>query len=90
MKLAYLVFAGNTAYCTVTEMTPKGVTVDLEKMTWQYDHAHLHQPVQIGRSRYLGCSPHGTIGVYDLDNFAHVDRMVHDAIESQRDYSNAD
>ena len=91
MKLVYLVFADNTAYCRVVEQTPKGVTIDLEKKTWEYALAEICPHMPIGRARYLPrWSRHGVIGVYDLDDCVQVNTMVHDAIESQRDYRDAD
>lgn len=90
MKLVYLIFADNTAYCRVAEEAPKGVTVDLKAGTWEYAHEEFRRPRRIGESRYLGRFRRGVIGVYDLDNMTHVSAMVHAAVESQRDYSNAD
>lgn len=84
MKLTYLMFADNSAYCTVTETRPDGITVDLEKNTWRYAHAEPNMDRPVGGSRYLGNWRGGVIGVYDRDNFEHLKSMVSAAIESQR------
>ena len=90
MRLVYLALADNTAYCKVVEEAPKGVTVNLEQGTWEYAHEEFRRARRIGEHRYLGRFRHGVIGVYDLDNMSHVSAMVHAAIESQRDYHDAD
>jgi hypothetical protein len=76
MRLAYLVFAGNPCYCNVVEEAPKGVTVDVQNMTWRYEYAEFEQEELIGHNRYLGKSRGGVIGVYDLDSVVDIVSMV--------------
>lgn len=89
MKLAYLMFADNSAYCKVTDISPKTVTVDQEEKTWRCD-VWSPQARPIGSSCYISHSRAGIIGVYDIDNISHVNSMVHAAIEAQRDYRKSD
>lgn len=90
MRLGYLMFADNSAYCSVVENTPNGITTDLEKKTWQYKLPGFQTTKSIGSSRYLGEWRGGVIGVYDLDDIKHVNSMIHAAIEAQRNGGDAD
>ena len=91
MRLVCLIFADNTAYCKVVEKIPNDVTIDLEKKRWRYTHAHLKQDELIGHSCYISRRFSGNvIGVYDIDDIEQVNVMVRAAVESQRDYSDAD
>ena len=94
MKLGYLVFTSpNPHSCEVLLEAPKGVTVDLEKRIWQYAHAiYPQQEEEIGQSRYIGWGkqPGAPIGVFDLDDFEHLNNMVRAAVEAHADHSNAD
>ena len=88
MRLAYLVFAQNSAYCNVLESPPPGVTVDLNNGTWRCEtYSKIDRP--IGVKRYVGHRA-GIIGVYDLDNLDQVNSMVRDAVEVQRHASSFD
>ena len=94
MRLVCLIFAPNSAYVKVVERPPKGVEVSPDKGTWKwsgvYPHDGTRTTFKIGEGRYVRNPRSGIIGVYDVDNLKHLDSMVHDAVESQRDYSNAD
>ncbi|TSC64222.1 MAG: hypothetical protein G01um101491_337 [Parcubacteria group bacterium Gr01-1014_91] len=94
MRIVCLVFATNSAYVNVVEVPPKGVEVFPDKGIWKWPGVYppdgTRTTLKIGESRYARNSRSGIIGVYDVDNLKHLDSMVHDAVESQRDYSNAD
>ena len=89
MRIGYLVFASNTAYTKVVDEAPEGVKVDLVEGTWLWNSKYKEPLRKIGEKRYLGEGKSGIIGVYDLDDIKQVNSMVHDAVESQRDYSKA-
>lgn len=94
MRIVCLVFAPNSAYVNVVERPPEGVEVFPDKGIWKWSGMYppdgTRTTLKIGESRYVRNCRIGIIGVYDVDNLKHVDRMVHDAVESQRDYSDAD
>lgn len=90
MRLGYLVLAHNGCTCEVVEKIPEGTVVNLGDKTWTYRYAHHHQPEPIGHGRYVGTRRGGVIGVYDLDDLNQVNSMVRDAVDSQKDWSDAD
>ena len=94
MRIVYLIFAPNSAYNQVVDKAPKGVKVDEAKGTWQARDLPYpaNQEYKIGRSRYIerSCLGGVIIGVYDADNLEHLGSMVHAAVESHRDYRDAD
>ena len=92
MRLVYLQFSPNPMCVQVVDKAPEGVTVDLKKKTWDFSGSSMTDrgPKKIGNGRNILESRHGVIGVYDTDKITHLGSMVYDAVESQRDRSNAD
>ena len=84
MKLVFLIYASNNCYVKVTRKMPKEVIVDFKKRVWRYEKREY----SIGNDmRHCERSArYGVIGVYDINEIAHIDSMVHHAIEATRDY----
>ncbi|MBP9749914.1 MAG: hypothetical protein KBD21_04240 [Candidatus Pacebacteria bacterium] len=93
MKLVYLSFASNTAYCCVTDTPPEGVTVDVEKGEWRIEHRRgwldsdsvYLRSHKIGSARYIRHWRGGIIGVFDAEQTAHMNAMVHATVDAQRE-----
>lgn len=92
MRLGYLVFTSpNSCSCEVLEEAPEGVTVDLEKGTWEHSNEFNHRKSEkVGGRCYLGQRHDGIIGVYRLDGIKQISQMVRDAVYVQEDWSDAD
>lgn len=92
MRIVYLVFVSNLALVNV--VISARVTVNRKKKTWDAPGTpseKAQMTPKIGESRWIEYKREGgIIGVYDADKIDHLDQMVHDAVEAQRDYSHAD
>ena len=82
-------------YTSVTEDTPKGVTLNLEEGTWSFTSKDQHDPTTGkkypigGKAQTMGervrvCDtslPYGPIGCFDRTNIAHLNELVSAAEE---------
>lgn len=92
-NLVVLQYASNNCYVDVKDfmqMSKEGslkgscMSVDLKKGTWSY-REYRDKKIGEGRTCFTHVHRSGVIGVYDRTNTTHLNSMVHDAVESQRE-----
>ncbi len=96
MKLVVLAYSSpNNCLCKITPLEEAkkrfpDLEIDLRKMTWSWNVWWGDwKNIPIGKARNIFDRnitkyKEGIIGVYDMDNIKHVERMVNDAIEFHR------
>lgn len=85
MRLAFLVF--RNCHVMVINEIPEDILVDEGKGEWFFSNKESGKrgPWKLGHARYINSeNRYGTIGVYDLENFKHLDSMVRDAINADQ------
>lgn len=95
-SLIVLMFASNCCYPEVLnyeEGKIKGLTVNIQQMTWKYDDGTLsnyqnnQKEIMVGSARNLGVgiekARSGVIGVYTKDTL-HINNLVYDWGEARR------
>ncbi len=90
--LIYLVYCANTAYITLRENPPKGVTVDPEKGTWTFTGPFGSGTRPIGTSfRFRAGCPvvyEGyPVGVYDRTKIEHLNAALYQVREVEMEFN---
>ena len=92
MRLVALVYANNTCYTNVKELSDvKGISVDMENRVWKYNECGVDKTYPFNSMRRCTWgSRFGPIAVIDVSTIDGLNHLIHFSREAVQEPSNSD